>query len=210
MWRWILILAFYCLPVQAQDTADFSTAGDFIFNVDSYKKGVYKTFHEFQLNTPSESGELVVKKRTAAAQAYLLASRNELYIVDSMGREKKVKDFWGFSDGRDIYIRDNGLNRLQEIGYYCLYQLKGVSVAPLNNPNPNAATYRLPQAAPEQKKKVLNILTGQIYDLTVYNLKKYILAPDKEVLSAFNADRQKKDRMEYYIHWFNERNMPVR
>lgn len=213
MWRWILTLAFYLhvwLPAaMAQDTADFSTAANFIFNVDTYKKGVYKTFREFQLNAPSETGELVVKKRSTAAQVYLLANRNELYIVDSTGREKRIKDCWGFSDGSDIYIRDNGLNRLQEIGYYCLYQLHTVGVVPGANPNPNAATYNL-GTPPEPKKKVLNIITGEILDLTVYNLKKYILAPDKEIAAAFTADRQRKERMEYYIHWFNQKNTPVR
>jgi len=189
----------------AQDTADLSTA-DFIFSTRHYKKGIYKTFREFQRNSPSEQGELVIKNRSSAAQIYLLASRNELHVRDSTGQERKVKDYWGFSDGQYVYIRDNGLNRLQEIGYYCLYEIHAVAAMPVANPN--AITFNnLPP--PNRKKKVVNILTGQIYDLTVYNLRKYILPQDKELLASFLEDRRKRERMEYYLHWFNQRNTPV-
>lgn len=211
MWRWcsllvICNLVFSVSPAPAQDTADFSSAADFIFNTSAYKKGIYRSFKEFQLNNPSEQGNIVVKSRSSAAQIYLLASRNELHIVDSTGKEKKVKDYWGFSDGKAVYIRDNGLNKLQEIGYYCLYEIHVIAATPV--PNPNAITFNnVPP--PNQKKKVFNILTGQVYDLTLYNLRKYILPQDKELLEMFNTDAQKRERMEYYIRWFNERNLPV-
>lgn len=211
MWRWcsllvICNLVFFVLPAAAQDTADFSSTADFIFNTSAYKKGIYRSFKEFQLNNPSEQGNIVVKSRSSAAQIYLLASRNELHIADSTGQEKKVKDYWGFSDGKAVYIRDNGLNKLQEIGYYCLYEIRVIAATPV--PNPNAITFsNMPP--PNQKKKVFNILTGQVYDLTLYNLRKYILPQDKELLNMFNTDAQKRGRMEYYIRWFNERNVPV-
>jgi hypothetical protein len=211
MWRWCSLLVvcnlvFSVSPAPAQDTADFSSAADFIFNTSTYKKGIYRSFKEFQLNNPSEQGNIVVKSRSSAAQIYLLASRNELHIVDSTGQEKKVKDYWGFSDGKAVYIRDNGLNKLQEIGYYCLYEIHVIAATPV--PNPNAITFNnVPP--PNQKKKVFNILTGQVYDLTLYNLRKYILPQDKELLEMFNTDAQKRERMEYYIRWFNERNLPV-
>lgn len=211
MWRWCSLLVtcnlvFSVSPAPAQDTADFSSAADFIFNTSAYKKGIYRSFKEFQLNNPSEQGNIVVKSRSSAAQIYLLASRNELHIVDSTGKEKKVKDYWGFSDGKAVYIRDNGLNKLQEIGYYCLYEIHVIAATPV--PNPNAITFNnVPP--PNQKKKVFNILTGQVYDLTLYNLRKYILPQDKELLEMFNTDAQKRERMEYYIRWFNERNRPV-
>jgi hypothetical protein len=209
MWRWLLLLIlpiFSILPAFAQDTADFSAVADFIFTTHSYKKGIYKSFREFQMNSPSELGTIVVKNRSSAAQIYLLASRNELHVVDSTGQERKVKDYWGFSDGKAVYIRDNGLNKLQEIGYYCLYEIR--TVAPTPVANPNTVTFNnVPP--PNRKKKVFNILSGQVYDLTLYNLRKYILPPDKELLEIFNNDAQKRERMEYYIHWFNQRNIPV-
>jgi len=211
MWRLFSLLVIYILvfstaPAAAQDTADFSSAADFIFNTTAFRKGIYRSFKEFQLNDPSEHGNIVVKSRSSAAQIYLLASRNELHIVDSTGQEKKLKDYWGFSDGKTVYIRDNGLNKLQEIGYYCLYEIHVIAPTPVANPN--AITFNN-APPPNQKKKVFNILTGQVYDLTLYNLRKYILPQDKELLEIFNTDAQKRDRMEYYIHWFNERNTPV-
>ncbi len=209
MWRRLLLLifpVFSILPAPAQDTADFSAVADFIFTTHSYKKGIYKSFREFQMNSPSELGTIVVKNRSSAAQIYLLASRNELHVVDSTGQERKVKDYWGFSDGNAVYIRDNGLNKLQEIGYYCLYEIR--TVAPTPVANPNAITFNnVPP--PNRKKKIFNILNGQVYDLTLYNLRKYILPPDKELLEVFNNDAQKREKMEYYIHWFNQRNIPV-
>jgi hypothetical protein len=202
----ICIPVFSTASVSAQDTADFSSAADFIFNTTAYNKGIYRSFKEFQLNKPSEQGRIVVKSRSSAAQIYLLASRNELHIIDSTGQEKKLKDFWGFSDGKAVYIRDNGLNKLREIGYYCLYEIHVIAATPVANPN--AITFNN-APPPNQKKKVINILTGQVYDLTLYNLRKYILPQDKELLEMFNTDAQKRERMEYYILKFNERNVPL-
>src|SRR5687768_16357832 len=131
MWRWFSLLlvfnlVFSTLPASAQDTDDFSSAADFIFNTTAFRYGIYRSFKVFQINNTSEQGTIVVKSRSSAAQFYLLASRNELHVIDSMGREKKVKDYWGFSDGKAVYIRDNGLNKLQEIGYYCLYEIRAI------------------------------------------------------------------------------------
>lgn len=210
MWRLFSLLTICNLAflpaASAQDTADYSYATDFIFNTSAYRKGIYRSFREFQLNNPSEKGNVVVRSRSSAAQIYLLASRNELHIIDSTGAEKKVKNYWGFSDGRTIYIRDNGLNQLQEIGYYCLYEIHVIAATPVANPNA-ITNYNLPP--PNRKKKVFNILTGQTYDLTLYNLRKYILPQDKDLLEIFNNDAQKREKMEYYIRWFNERNTPV-
>jgi len=194
------------LPVHAQDTLGISSTPAFIFNIRHFKKGVYRSFREFQQDNPSVSGNLVVKNRSSAAQIYLLANRNELHVVDSAGQEHKVKDYWGFSDGSSVYIRDNGLNKLQQIGYYCLYEIKGIIATP--TPIPGSLTFAN-TPPPAIRKKVLNILTGEVYELSLYNLRKYILPEDKVILQAFNEDERKRERLEYYIQWFNERNTPV-
>ena len=192
--------------IYAQDTAGIPSGDDFIFSSTHPKRGIYKSFKEFQQNAPSENGNLVVKNRSSAAQIYLLANRNELHVVDSTGQEHKVKDCWGFSDGTNVYIRDNGLNKLEEIGYYCLYEIHAITATPVANPA--SVTFNA-APPPSVKKKVINIITGQIYDLTLYNLRKYILPQDQTLLDTFNTDAKKRDRMEYYIRWFNERNTPV-
>ncbi|KAA2244988.1 hypothetical protein F0L74_03225 [Chitinophaga agrisoli] len=204
----LLLSNLFCslIPVHAQDTTIIAATPGFIFNTHHYKKGVYKNFQEFQQDNPSITGNLVLKNRSSAAQIYLLASRNELRVVDSTGQERKVKDYWGFSDGNSVYIRDNGLNRIKEIGYYCLYEIGGLIATPL--PQPGALTFKN-TPPPVIRKKVINILTGDIYELSLYNLRKYILPEDKVILEAFNQDEQKREKLEYYIQWFNQRNTPV-
>ncbi|MGF6845440.1 hypothetical protein QFZ51_000675 [Chitinophaga sp. W3I9] len=170
------------------------------------KKGLYKTFEEFQSNNPSEEGDLVIKNRSSAAQIYLLANRNELVLRDGAGQEHKLKNYWGFCDGRNIYIKDNGLNKLQEIGYYCIYALHGIqpSRGYLNQADMTTNSISTPVVL----KKVLNVVTGQILELSAYNLKKYILPQDSVLLDEFRGDREKKDQLEYYIFRFNQRNKP--
>jgi hypothetical protein len=199
-----LFLGISC--IYAQDTTAIPSGDDFIFSSTHLKPGIYRSFKEFQQNAPSQNGQVVIRNRSSAAQIYLLASRNELHVIDSTGQEHKVKDCWGYSDGRDVYIRDNGLNKLQEIGYYCLYEIHAIAATPVANPN--AITFNTPPP-PNEKKKVINIVTGQIYDLTLYNLRKYILPQDKVLLDTFNTDAKKRERLEYYIQWFNARNTPV-
>lgn len=199
----VFLMALLCgwfYTARSQDSA-------FIYNARHYKKGIYKTFREFQANNPSQEGQLVLKNKSVAAQVYLLAARNELHIIDSTGREHKVKDYWGFSDGQAIYIKDNGLNRLQSLGYYCLYRVKAVSSRPSGYNNNGIAFNNTPPASAD--KKVLNIVTGEVLDLTLYNLRRYLLVSDKDLMAEFNADRNKQQRMEYYIQKFNMRNAPA-
>jgi hypothetical protein len=171
------------------------------------KKGLYKSFEEFQTNSPSEEGDLVIKNRSSAAQIYLLANRNELVLRDAAGQEHKVKNYWGFCDGKNIYIRDNGLNKIEETGYYCLYALHGIqpSRGYLNQADMTVNSISTPVVL----KKVVNVVTGQVLDLSAYNLKKYILPQDSALLDEFRADKEKKDQLEYYIYRFNQRNKPV-
>jgi hypothetical protein len=171
------------------------------------KKGLYKSFEEFQTNSPSEEGDLVIKNRSSAAQIYLLANRNELVLRDAAGQEHKVKNYWGFCDGKNIYIRDNGLNKIEETGYYCLYALHGIqpSRGYLNQADRTVNSISTPVVL----KKVVYVVTGQVLDLSAYNLKKYILPQDSALLDEFRADKEKKDQLEYYIYRFNQRNKPV-
>lgn len=172
----------------------------------SYQPGLYRTFREFQTNAPSQTGNLVIKDRSSAAQMYLLADKNQLILRDETG-EHKVKDYWGYCDGRNLYVRDNGLNRILETGYYCIYaQQRMQPSGRMYNP---ADMTVAPVNQSVQLYKVINITTGEILELTAYNLKKYILPQDPELLDEFRADREKKDKLLWYIRRFNQRNRPV-
>ena len=171
------------------------------------KKGLYKSFQEFQANSPSEEGDLVIKNRSSAAQIYLLANRNELVLRDGAGQEHKVKNYWGFCDGTNIYIKDNGLNKIEETGYYCIYTLHGIQPSRTYLNQADMTTNGV--STPVALKKVLNVVTGQILELSAYNLKKYILPQDSTLLDEFRADREKRAQLEYYIFRFNQRNKPL-
>jgi hypothetical protein len=195
---WCILLVFYAGSAWAQLP---------VLDNKLPKKGLYKSFAEFQQNSPSASGDLVVKTRSSAAQIYLLANRNELRLRDASGEEHKVKDYWGFCDGKNIYIRDYGLNKLIEIGYYCIYELQ--TVRPSGGYLNSADMTTNSPTTPATIKKVLNVVTGDKLDLTAYNLKKYILPQDSALLEEFRTDRNKKSTLEYYIYRFNERNKPM-
>lgn len=195
---WILLLL--SLSAAGQQTV-------LITDARQLKKGLYKSFEEFQANNPSEEGDLVIKNRSSAAQIYLLANRNELVFRDGAGQEHKVKNYWGFCDGTNIYIKDNGLNKIEETGYYCIYTLHGIQ--PSRNYLNQADMTTNSVSTPVALKKVLNVVTGQILELSAYNLKKYILPQDSALLDEFRTDKEKKDQLEYYIYRFNQRNKPV-
>ena len=202
MWcLWSLLMISFAVSAQQAQHAVL------IVDAPQLKKGLYKTFEEFRHNSPSEEGDLVIKNRSSAAQIYLLANRNELVLRDAAGQEHKVKNYWGFCDGKNIFIRDNGLNKLEETGYYCIYTLHGIqpSRGYINQADMTVNSISTPVAL----KKVLNVVTGQVLDLSAYNLKKYILPQDSTLLEEFRSDKEKKDQLEYYIYRFNQRNKPV-
>ncbi|NML36187.1 hypothetical protein HHL17_03155 [Chitinophaga sp. G-6-1-13] len=201
-WCCLWGLICFCLMATAQD----NPGSGLILQATTLKKGLYKSFQEFQQNSPSESGDLLIKSRSTAAQIYLLASRNELVLRDAAGQEQKVKNYWGFCDGTNIYIKDNGLNRIQATGYYCTYELQGVQPS-RSAYNPADMTVNA-MNTPVRLKKVINIVTGEILELSLYNLKKYILPQDPALLEEFRADKSKRDKLDYYIFRFNERNKP--
>ncbi|QHS61664.1 hypothetical protein [Chitinophaga agri] len=202
--RQLVLLFMFCTAIAHNISAQ---VGNTVYDTRQYKKGVYKTFQEFRANNPSVTGTLVVKNRTPAAQVYLLSAPNELRIIDSTGQEQKVRKFWGYSDGVSIYIKDNGLNKLEEIGYYCLYRINAITSAPANRATEGMVFNNTPP--PTADKRVLNLATGDVYDLTLFNMRRYILPNDTALLREFNDDKQNKNKLVYYIQKFNQRNTPT-
>jgi hypothetical protein len=193
----------FCTGLVQYTSAQVGTS---VYDTHQYKKGIYKTFQEFRANNPSITGTISVKNRTPAAQVYLLSAPDVLNLVDSTGKEQKVKKYWGYSDGASIYIKDNGLNKLEEIGYYCLYRIHSITSVPPNRATGGMVFENTPP--PTADKRVLNLVTGDAYDLTMFNMRKYILSQDTALLREFNEDKQNKNRLVYYIQKFNQRNTP--
>jgi len=188
------------------DHNTFAQIGQTIYDTHQYNKGLYKTFEEFRNNAPSETGNIVIKGKTTAAQFYLLSAPNELYSVDSTGKEHKIKKYWGYCDGNNLYVRDNGLQKIEEVGYYCLYQVRAI---PTSTPNSATAGMVFSNTPPAVvTKKAINLATGTIYGITLYNMKKFILPQDTALAREFYQDPKNKEKLVYYIQKFNQRNTP--
>lgn len=65
-----------------------------ILHTTEYKKGIYKTFDEFLKGEPSMSYKSIDKKKYG----------DVLYLNDGTGNEYPSNKFWGYSDGKDMYI----------------------------------------------------------------------------------------------------------
>jgi hypothetical protein len=198
-YTFLLLFILAHLPTSAQ-------VGTSIYDTHRYNKGVYKSFEEFRNNAPSETGNIIVKGKTTAAQVYLMSAPNELLIVDSTGKEHKIKKYWGYCDGINVYVRDNGLQKIEEIGYYCLYQIHAITSQTNNRATEGIIFKNTPP--PTINKKVINLATGDFYDLTQFNLKKYILPQDTALLREFYQDNKSRERLVYYIQKFNQRHTP--
>jgi hypothetical protein len=78
-----------------------------ILHTIEYKKGIYKTFDEFLKAEPSMSYKSINKKKYG----------DVLFLDDGTGNEYPSNKFWGYSDGKDIYIISGKnffkLNRVQ-------------------------------------------------------------------------------------------------
>ncbi|HUS03062.1 MAG TPA: hypothetical protein VMY77_15095 [Chitinophagaceae bacterium] len=67
-----------------------------VLNTNVYKKGVYKTFAEFKMNTPSFNNYEIKEDKLTET----------LFIKDGKG-EYPVRDVWGFCDGNNLYIKSS-------------------------------------------------------------------------------------------------------
>ncbi|WP_143150662.1 hypothetical protein [Chitinophaga sancti] len=197
---------FYFLLLLGVSHTAFAQVGHSIYDTHQYNKGIYKSFEEFRNNEPSQTGNIVIKGKTTAAQFYLLSAPNELYAVDNNGKEHKIKKYWGYCDGTNLYVRDNGLQKIEEVGYYCLYQVRAI---PTSTPNSATAGMVFSNTPPAVvTKKVIDLSTGTVYGITLYNMKKYILPKDTALTREFYQDPNNKERLIYYIQKFNQRNTP--
>jgi hypothetical protein len=65
-----------------------------LLNDTIYPKGIFKTFEEFRENKPSIKNFDPGKK----------GKTDELYVTDEKGGTYAIRNFWGYSDGRKLFI----------------------------------------------------------------------------------------------------------
>jgi hypothetical protein len=170
------------------------------------RKGIYKDIKEFQTNSPFFACNLSTYKHDRSAEYYLKTDGNVLVLVDSTGKERRIPEAvcWGFSDGTKVYYIDHRsiINEMLIMGHFCIYSkaLFGANVGynPWNSGWSGGSNATLPEY-------ILNILTGQIMDLTVKNLKTFVLSDDPELLEQFNSENMQASVMDLYVKKYNKR-----
>ena len=153
-----------------------------ILKTTQYQPGIYLNYLEFLTNSPSIKDVFTIKE--TGGHSYL--------IIKDKSHRKRVKNFWGVSDGKSVFIssshaskraynvRFNELSLLQEINRYCFFVvshyyeyspgLRGTSLIPF----------------------VLNINNGASTPLTKEIVKK-ILSDAPDLLNEYDETRRKNN-----------------
>lgn len=76
-----------------------------ILQAQAYSEGIYKTLDEFRTNNPTAAPGFEVRGRSSFQNAMVGGGDIMPYQTTAEGKQKPVKDAWGFSDGHTLYIR---------------------------------------------------------------------------------------------------------
>ena len=113
------------------------------------KKGVYKNFNEFILNTPSITNYEIHKGKLS----------DELYVTEN-NQSYPLQDYWGYCDGKNLFIRsEKNLFQLNKIG--STFNVRGIKSfwVVTTKQGTNAYTNYDVNLAPFQ----LNMQNGELY-----------------------------------------------
>lgn len=90
------------LPATIQ-SLDFAVLRD-----SSYQQGVYLNFREFRNNKPGITQPLVINRRPRTAKTWQGTDELFIQLLETDGKKRNIKNAWGFSDGKTVYIRFGG------------------------------------------------------------------------------------------------------
>jgi len=158
----------------------------YIINAKSYKPGIYMDFEQFKYNSP------------AIVDHYFFDGRR--FWIERNGERVKIKKktIWGYSDGKQVYMRWNKYTKIEMLGRYCYLNDEGFAIV-----------FRLPFFLPSptyyNDRVVINYNTGATYLLNTRLVRK-ILETDPELLAAFEKEKRKKRVLLEYIIKYNTRN----
>jgi hypothetical protein len=192
MYRIISITAplfFFAAVSYAQSLPDILTTAE-------YKKGVYLSYSEFLRNAPSIQGSFTYDSLSTSKQIEKGKGAYKLIFPDSAVRKRDMRKFWGFCDGKDIFVSEkvssdkNGtfgilfesviFRKMQGLGRYC-YLMSGYYVT--HQTSIGAPIKQLASVDPY----VLNINNGEFYRLTKATLGE-ILEKDPVLFEAFKKN----------------------
>ena len=153
------------------------------------RKGIYKTYNEFKLNSPSISLDYDIQKEiidyTNLMQAATYTHRDTAYTLNiDKDKANEIGTVWGFCDGRNVYInRETSISsgkvifkpyskfyKILYIGRYCYFSLGYRSGG--------GFTYGI---------LGIDFNTGELLELSRKKVKKYI-SKDAELVQECNND----------------------
>lgn len=187
-----------------------------IFTADKLTTGIYKDFNEFISNKPSISlNEIFIDENEIDLyydiRGFLIYEAKNIklktYRLKDISTKKKIetKNYWGFSDGVNVYINSYShipkhfFVKINLIGRYCYFLQEGES----SNYGSSTTGPSYPTAA----EYIINVNNGIIYKLDK-NLLKVIIQKDQELLNEFNNDPDLKRKLLMdYIDKYNKRHM---
>ncbi len=92
-----------------------------IWNAKSYKTGLYKYASQFIINTPFDTSEFVVEKRSLVD---LMVRHGGEYTFKMNSAYVDPSDVYGFCDGKDVYINydhPKGFCKMEYVGPYTFF-----------------------------------------------------------------------------------------
>jgi len=154
------------------------------------KNAIYLSFEEFRNNTPSITGHTL---KLGETDQYLRSIEYDNYGPDTV--KKFRRRVWGFSDDKNFYIKYGGsAGMVIEWGNYCVFSY-------VQNVQINAVNH---EKEPRSFYYVLNYLTGEIEEMKVNKVKRY-LADDGELAQEYRDEDDKEGQMLEFIRRYNQR-----
>ena len=197
-----LFIPFVVTPSMGQD----STLSKKSMLVDSIKKkGVYRSFTEFQQNNPSYTDTFFVSSRSWIGKFFLGQKGTVLKKINEEGKAKKIGgNVWGYSNGHDVFIKNLYFDKILVYGYFCVYEgiilQSSPGIPDENGMMSGGYTYE------DKETFFLDYTTGNSLILRKAKLVTYVLSKDPELLAEFRKENKPKKLLLEYVIKFNERN----
>lgn len=184
-----------------------------ILSVSEYKDGIYRSFSEFLRNAPSITDRFTYTTNSDIKQIEKGEGVYRLILIDSAFRRRDMKKFWGFSDGKNIFVNELPISghfvfrKIQQVGRYCLLMANPPNQGMMSGLYPAEALVAsaIVDAAKGNEPYVLNINNGKFFLINKATLMT-ILEKDKVLAQEYReAEKQRNDQtLSTFIRRYNE------
>ena len=176
-----------------------------IDDTNSFKKGIYRSFHEFKYNTPSvplPDGYMIEedsRKYSMGGMDTVSSGKHINYHLILPDESLRNDSIWGFCDGKNIYYNgdhfyrpQSKFERISYLGRYCYF--------PLWRPKePTSLHTFLPNRV---MRMGININNGMVFEIG-YTYMKAILSKDPIIYAKYKQESN-KDKSEKNIQYLRE------